>query len=153
MRKYALSPYIKDISDKNSCLFLWSTVPFLQEAFKVMESWGFKYKTMITWRKIMSLGMGYWYRGQTEHLLFGIKGKVPAFRYQKANFYESKSEKHSKKPDYFRELIELSSNKFGNNRIELFARQQNTGWTCLGNEIDGKDINVALKELIGENND
>lgn len=33
-------------------------------------------------------------------------------------------------------------------RIELFARQQADGWVAIVNEIDGKDIRVALSELI-----
>lgn len=65
---------LKIPSDKNSVLFLWATVPLMKEAFQVMDAWGFQYKTMITWRKIMSMGMGFWWRGQCEHLLFGIKG-------------------------------------------------------------------------------
>jgi N6-adenosine-specific RNA methylase IME4 len=54
----------------------------LPDAIDVMNSWGFKYKTTITWRKIMSKGMGYWWRGQCEFLLFGTKGNVKAFRMQ-----------------------------------------------------------------------
>src|SRR5690349_18054715 len=69
-------------ADKNSVLFLWATVPLLPEAFEVMKAWGFKYKTMITWRKIESNGMGFWWRGQTEHLLFRVRGNVKAFRMQ-----------------------------------------------------------------------
>lgn len=59
---------------KDSVLFLWCTVPMINEGLKVMSSWGFKYKTMILWRKIMSLGMGFWWRGQCEILLFGVRG-------------------------------------------------------------------------------
>jgi len=88
---------IPKITEKNSVLFLWATVPLLPDAFKVMEAWGFKYKTMLTWRKVMSLGMGFWFRGQTEHILFGVKGKVKAFRFQKSNFYQCKAGKHSQK--------------------------------------------------------
>lgn len=124
---------IRDIADKNSVLFLWATVPLLPEAFIVMKSWGYRYKTMLTWRKIMSLGMGFWFRGQTEHLLLGIKGKVKAFRIQKPNFIQCKVGKHSQKPKEFRDLIEtieLSP------RIELFARQETPGWDVWGNEVN-----------------
>lgn len=122
---------------KNAVLFMWATVPLMPEAFQLMEAWGFKYKTMITWRKIMSLGLGYWYRGQCEHLLLGVKGKVKAFRVQKCNFYESKAGKHSEKPEYFRELIEMSVLKsFDNpNKLEMFARAHKGGWDVFGNEV------------------
>jgi len=124
---------IRDISEKDCCLFLWATVPLIQEGFKVLEAWGFKYKTMLTWRKIMSLGMGFWYRGQTEHLLLGVKGKVKAFRIQKANFIQCKAGKHSQKPHEFRELIEMTGIS---PRIELFARQKTEGWDVWGDEIE-----------------
>lgn len=65
---------IKNIAHKDSVLFLWVTVPLIEDGFKVLSAWGYKYKTMLTWRKIMSLGMGYWFRGQTEHILLGIRG-------------------------------------------------------------------------------
>ena len=101
-----------------------------------MDEWGFKYKTMLTWRKIMSLGMGYWFRGQCEHLLLGVKGKVKAFRLQECNFIQCKAEKHSKKPEAFRQLIErATANMPTQDRIELFARQKTPGWDVWGNEV------------------
>ena len=32
-------------------------------------------------------------------------------------------------------------------RLELFARKEVEGWTCVGNEIDGKDIRQLLEEF------
>jgi N6-adenosine-specific RNA methylase IME4 len=137
---------IRQISDKNAVLFLWATVPLMPEAFQVMQDWGFKYKTMLTWRKVMSMGMGYWFRGQTEHLLFGVKGQVKAFRYQHANFYQCKAGKHSQKPHYFRELISKAVvNSFEQpKKLELFARSREglfpndeyQGWHVYGNQVD-----------------
>ena len=124
---------ICDIADKNCALFLWATVPMMEDAFKVLEAWGFKYKTMLFWRKIMSWGMGFWYRGQVEVLILGIKGKLKAFRIQKANFVEAKVREHSRKPEEFYELIEMV--ELGP-RIELFARNKREGWDCWGNEVE-----------------
>ncbi len=129
---------IKDIQSKNSVLYLWATVPLLPEAFSVMDAWGYTYKTMITWRKIMSLGMGYWYRGQTEHLLLGIKGKIKAFRVQEPNFIQSKVGKHSEKPDEFRKLIDRSVGNLSP-KIELFARKKTEGWDVWGDEVPIQD--------------
>lgn len=148
---------ISDITEKNCLLFLWVTVPLLPEGLKCMEEWGFKYKTMVTWRKIMSLGMGYWFRGQCEHLLVGTKGTVKAFRQQKANFFESavfeldecaqlKCGKHSQKPPHFRELISTAVQVSFENpvKLELFARSREgffpdieyEGWDVYGNEVN-----------------
>jgi N6-adenosine-specific RNA methylase IME4 len=127
---------IQEISSRNCCLFLWATTPLLPEAFEVMDSWGFKYKTAIYWRKIMSLGMGYWFRGQVEVCLFGIKGTVPAFRCQKPNFIQSRVGDHSRKPKEFRGLItQLAEQHNLNPKIELFSREKIEGWDCWGNEI------------------
>lgn len=136
---------IKNLSYKNSVIFLWGTTPLLPEAIYLMKEWGFTYKTTIYWRKIMSLGMGFWFRGQVEYILFGTRGKVKAFRQQKANIYQSKVEKHSHKPDYFRTLIDEATSQMENkNKIEIFATAQYPGWDCFGNEIDGRDIREAL---------
>ena len=97
---------ISELADKDCILWLWATVPLLPEALELMKTWGFKYKTAIFWRKIMSLGMGFWFRGQVEMLLLGIKGKVKAFRCQKVNFLQTRVKAHSEKPIEIYEWIE-----------------------------------------------
>jgi len=124
---------IGQIADKDCALFLWTTTPMLQDAFQIMNEWGFEYKTAIYWRKIMSLGMGYWFRGQVEVCLLGIRGKVKAFRIQKANFIQTKALKHSEKPEEMRKLIEATGLE---PRIELFARRKVEGWDSWGNECE-----------------
>lgn len=138
---------VKQITEKDAVIYLWATVPLMPEAFAVLKAWGFEYKTMLTWRKIMSLGMGYWYRGQCEHLLFGVRGKVKAFRVQKANFIQTKAGKHSEKPQEFRDLINLSTSHLPN-KIELFARNTHEGWDVFGNEVDNS-INIFSYDLDG----
>lgn len=128
-----LSLPVSEISDRDSALFLWATTPLLREAFEVMDAWGFKYKTAIYWRKIMSLGMGYWFRGQVEVCLLGVRGRVKAFHLQRANFIQSKARKHSQKPDEMYDLIEQTGL---NPKIELFAREKRPGWDSWGNEIE-----------------
>ena len=129
---------INDITEKNSILFLWVTVPLLPEGLETVKAWGFTYKTMITWRKVMSLGMGYWFRGQCEHLLVATKGSPTAFRQQVCNYfqseydladdhvYQSKAGKHSQKPDYFRQLISKAVQVSFEEpkKLELFARSR-----------------------------
>lgn len=148
---------IKDITEKDCICFLWVTVPLLPIGLGVLQSWGFKYKTMLTWRKIMSMGMGYWFRGQCEHLILGVKGNVKAFRQQKSNFYESeifeldecyqsKAGKHSQKPQHFRELINnaVKISFESPKKLELFARSREgffpdyeyEGWNVYGNQVN-----------------
>ena len=131
---------ITDIADKNSVCFLWATVPLLPEALEVLRAWGYKYKTALFWRKIMSLGMGFWFRGQVEILLMGVRGNVRAFRVQKANFIQTKARKHSQKPGEFRALIEQTNLV---PRIELFAREKTEGWDVWGDEVES-DIELDV---------
>lgn len=135
---------VRGITEKDSVLFIWVTVPLLPQGLEVMEAWGFKYKTMLTWKKSAN-GMGFWFRGQTEHLLLGVRGNVRAFRYQRSNFYQSRAGKHSEKPDYFRNLIGAATAKIVDRRcLELFARSRDgmfknnhlEGWDVYGNEVD-----------------
>lgn len=144
-----LRDLIKDVSDNNSVLFMWSVVPLLQEAFAVMESWGFKYKTMLTWHKTGAKGLGYYFRGETEHLLMGVRGRVSAFRCQERNHISMPRLNHSEKPALFRVLIETALSKAlpTQRRLEIFGRQQTPGWTTIGYDMDGLDIKDSLQYL------
>lgn len=139
---------IKDIAAKDCILFLWVTVPLLPEVLEpVLKAWGFKYKTAIFWHKIMSLGLGFWFRGQVEILIVATSGKVKATRMQIPNIHRCKAEKHSKKPAYFRNLIEQASDKLGfKDKVELFARENHHGWDAWGNQVeDSIDLPTLLE--------
>jgi len=128
---------IEQIKDKDCVIFLWCVVPQLPEAFELLKAWGFKYKTMLTWHKLpgnrTQAGLGYWFRGYTEHILFGIRGDVRAFKCQKHNIITQANLGHSKKPHAFRQLIEYATNNL-KPRIELFARTKVHGWDVWGND-------------------
>ena len=132
---------VKEISDKNSVLLMWATFPKLQDAFKVIEEWGFTYKTCaFNWVKKNKVsdswfwGMGYYTRSNSELCLLATKGNSLT-RVSKSvhQICDARIEKHSKKPDEIRErIVEL----FGEvSRIELFARQKTDGWDVWGNEV------------------
>ncbi len=131
---------IKEISSENAILFMWVTMPLLDKAFEVIESWGFKYKTCgFCWVKRtklgkIHLGMGHYTRGNAELCLIGIKKKKPYFHTRSlSQIVESEIRKHSQKPDEIRDkIVELCGDI---PRIELFARQHAEGWDCWGNEV------------------
>jgi len=127
---------VRKIADPESVLFLWVTVPLLQEGLVLLNLWGYEYKTAIFWHKIVSLGLGFWFRGQVEVCLLGIRGAIKPFRLQRANFIQSKAFRHSEKPEEMRQLIEATGLQ---PRIELFARKKVEGWDCWGNEV-GQEI-------------
>ena len=120
--------------DDNSVLYIWATAPKLLEALQVMKSWGFQYKTQAVWDKTW-VGMGYWFRGQHEILMVGVKGKFspPSPKLRESSVYREKKSKHSKKPLYFKELI---NKQFPNKtKLEMFAREKSKGWDVWGNEV------------------
>lgn len=121
-------------SDENSILFLWATAPKLLEALEVMKAWGYTYKTHSVWDK-ETIGMGYWFRGQHELLLVGVKGKVspPDPSNRSSSVFREKKTKHSKKPLWYRDYITVAFPKM--KKIELFARDTAVGWDCWGNEV------------------
>lgn len=130
---------IQDIADTDCVMFLWITTPLKEEILRsgLIETWGFKYKTTIYWKKLHKLGMGYWFRGQMEECLVCVKGNIKAFRCQKPNIIESVPRKHSQKPEEFFQLIEPSLERFNLNRkIELFARSRRNGWDTWGDQIE-----------------
>ena len=136
---------LKIPTDDNAVLYLWATAPKLLEALDVMKAWGFSYKTHSIWDKEL-LGMGYWFRGQHELLLVGVKGKMspPNQSDRVSSVFKIRRTKHSKKPSEIRNLI---SKWFPDvNKIELFARDIKEGWDCWGNEVQ-KETQNTLKEV------
>lgn len=124
------------ISDENCHLYLWTTNNFMKDALKVIEAWGFRYVTTITWMKD-KMGLGQYYRGMTEHCLFAVKGKLPykvldGKRQQGKTGFMAPRTIHSKKPEEMRKMIEKVSYVPA---IELFAREERDGWDCWGNEV------------------
>ena len=127
---------VKCIADDNSHLYLWATNNFLHDAMHVMESWGFRYITCITWAKD-KIGLGQYFRGMTEQCLFGVRGALPykvldGKRQQGTTLITAPRGKHSQKPSEMRAIIErVSYPPF----IELFARERVPGWDAYGNEV------------------
>ena len=130
---------VDEIADYDCHLYLWVTNNFLKDGLKVMEAWGFRYITTITWVKDR-VGLGQYFRGITEHCLFGVKGKLPykkdkhGKRKQGKTVIHAPKNKHSEKPEEMRQMIEKVSYP---PYIELFARKQIENWDCWGNEICG----------------
>lgn len=121
----------------DSHLYLWVTNNFLQDGLDVMSAWGYRYVTMITWAKD-KIGLGQYFRGMTEHCLFGVRGK-PGYkthngkRGQGRTLIHAPRGAHSVKPEELRAMIErVSPGPY----VELFARDTFPGWDAWGNEIE-----------------
>lgn len=137
---------VQDISDDNCVLFLWWIGSMPEEALQVVKSWGFELKTMtgFTWVKRTKklklwFGMGFWTRQGSENILIAVKGKPKRINAGIRQVIEAVCEKHSKKPNVFREkIVELMGDL---PRIELFAREKFKGWDAWGNEVES-DISL-----------
>ena len=128
---------VKELAEENCHLYLWVTNNFLEDGLKVMKEWGFRYVTTITWYKDGRPGLGQYYRGKTEHCLFGVKGILPykvadSKRQQGVSGFIAERGRHSEKPQEMRDMIEKVSYE---PRIELFAREQHEKWDIWGNEV------------------
>ena len=136
---------VRNLTAENAHLYLWTTNNFLRDAFDVIDAWGFKYVTTITWVKDR-FGLGQYFRGQTEHCLFAVKGFVPyktlnGIRQQGRTVFHAPRQQHSVKPEEMREMIEKVSDRPGFNKLEMFARRPAPGWDLFGNEApDGIDL-------------
>lgn len=121
-------------------LYLWTTSSHLPNAFAVMSSWGFEYKTYLVWVK-PQIGMGNYFRTCTELVLFGIRGSMRTQARDIRNWFEAPRAKHSAKPSQFREIVMRAS---PGPYMELFSRCGNAptcqcskcahGWTVYGNQ-------------------
>lgn len=129
---------LKPPADDNAHLYLWFTNSFAIEAHEIARAWGFEPKTIITWTKVKadgtpSMKMGYYFRGATEHVLFGVRGSLrllPKEGVPTACLWPRTP--HSVKPDSFYELVERCS---PGPYLELFARRKRPSWHHWGNQV------------------
>jgi len=130
----------------NAFLWLWATNsrsrssgrPILLQAFELMEAWGFRYYTMLTWSKRTGPCPFGPYQITTEHCLFGYRGKC---RFPKQSLggmktlFESPPARHSEKPTLLYEHIRAH---FPTPRLDVFARRRHRGFDAWGDEAEGR---------------
>jgi len=133
---------VADIAADPAHLYLWVPNALLPNGLRVMEAWGFTYKSNIIWHKIRKdggsdgRGVGFYFRNVTEVILFGVRGKkartlAPGRR--QVNLLATRKREHSRKPDEQYDIIESCS---WGPRIELFSRGVRPGWTVWGDQAD-----------------
>ena len=126
---------IERLSDTDCHLYLWITNRSLPKGFALLEGWGFRYVTMLTWPK-PSFGMGNYFRGQTEQVLFGVTGSQLLKRKDASTLlppWRRGPDGHSSKPPEFHAFVESCS---PGPYLELFARgPQLPGWTRWGADV------------------
>lgn len=152
-------PVAEHLMDAAHC-YLWVPNALLPDGLKVLEAWGFDYKSHIIWEKIRKdggpdgRGVGFYFRNVTEMLLFGVRGKnartlAPGRRQVNViqaeepdgDMMKTRKREHSRKPDEQYEVIEACS---WGPYLELFGRGGRKGWTVWGNQA-GDDYKPTWK--------
>jgi N6-adenosine-specific RNA methylase IME4 len=126
---------VSNLATDDALLYLWATAPKLAECMKVIEAWGFDYRTNMVWDKEV-IGMGYHARNQHEILLIAKRGEIPppAAGTQPSSVHREKRTDHSVKPIFYLEMIERAYPQLP--KIELFARADRAGWASWGNQVE-----------------
>jgi len=128
---------VRGIAEKDSILFLWVMNSQIPLALRVIDNWGFTFKTVaFTWVKTTKntyhFGGGNWTRSNPEQCLLATKGNIKRLSASVRNLTISPLREHSRKPDEIRDaIIQLVGDL---PRIELFARQRTPGWDVWGDE-------------------
>lgn len=124
---------VRDITEENAVLFLWVTSPILEESFDVIKAWGFEYKSSFVWDKIKH-NMGHYNSVRHELLLVCVRGSCqPDIRKLFDSVVSIERTTHSKKPEFFREIIDTIYPV--GKRIELFAKEKTENWDVYGNQV------------------
>ncbi len=132
-------PVAEHLHETAHC-YLWVPNALLPEGLKVLEAWGFRYKSNIIWHKVRKdggsdgRGVGFYFRNVTEVILFGVRGRnartlAPGRR--QVNLFATRKREHSRKPDEQYGIIEACS---AGPYLELFGRGRRPGWTVWGNQ-------------------
>lgn len=164
------------VTASSAVLALWVPSAILGDGIRVMEAWGFTLKQTFVWVKTtkkgwgpaparfkrlsrkpglkrytgsktgLSFGLGRYFRQCHEIALIGTRGSIAVSSKSERSVSLDYNEGHSRKPDTLHQQLERLVP--GGPYLELFARRKYGTWTCLGNEIDGKDIRSSLPDLM-----
>lgn len=169
---------VEGICAESCVLFLWSTWPRLSAAMRVIEAWGFTYKTVgFVWVKLNPgrareprrrlithlyskgllgfldwlrfFGVGHYAKSNTELCLLATRGSyIEPATNTVSSVVFAPRGKHSAKPHEVCRRIEQMYPLDTHSHIELFARGGRPGWVAAGDEIDGADITEALQRFV-----
>lgn len=132
---------VGDLAEKNCALFIWGVFPRIFDTEKVINAWGFKYKTIAwVWVKLTKrekkffTGMGYYTRANAEPCFLAVRGKMPVQVHDVLSIIAAPVRAHSQKPDeQYEKIARLYPD---GNRLEMFARRRQPGWDVFGNEVE-----------------
>jgi N6-adenosine-specific RNA methylase IME4 len=141
---------VSELMAPDAAVFLWAVQPMYPEAMRVLDAWGFAFRTVaFVWIKMPHrwsehqlplrisprMGLGYHTRSGSEACWLATRGK--GYKRQSMGVEQvifAPLREHSRKPDEVAHRIDRLVGDAP--RIELFAREQRPGWASWGEEID-----------------
>ena len=131
---------VAKIAADDCFLFLWVPLRSIDLVLPIMCAWGFRYSgSAFVWAKRSKTGRywafttGYGTRKAIEVCWLGRRREPQRLSKSVRELIIAPQREHSRKPDEVYERIEtLCKGPF----LELFARQQWPGWTCVGDEAE-----------------
>ncbi|WP_411838608.1 MT-A70 family methyltransferase [Paracoccus sp. ME4] len=130
---------VESLAASDCLLWLWSLNTMLPQALKVIEAWGFTYKTGGHWVKTtvkgkLNMGTGYILRGAGEPFLIATRGAPKIKDRGVRSVIMGQIREHSRKPEEaFQAAEKLMPDA---RRIEVFSRQRRAGWSNWGHEVE-----------------
>ncbi|OFW63651.1 MAG: adenine methyltransferase [Actinobacteria bacterium RBG_13_63_9] len=131
---------VPSICAPDCALFLWVPSCALPEGLRVIDAWGFAFKTVaFVWVKrnrvngLLYWGMGHWTRSGAELCLLATRGKPARVGRGVHQVVEAAVREHSRKPDEVRDRIVRLLGDLP--RLELFARERAAGFVAWGDEV------------------
>lgn len=122
---------IVELAAEKSLLHLWTTNGFLFESHRLMEAWGFTYKSCFVWVK-PQMGIGNYWRVSHEFMLLGSRGGQTFEDASLMSWGEFPRTRHSAKPAAVRDMVERAG---PGPYLELFGREEVPGWMVWGNQV------------------
>ena len=129
---------VKQIAARNCWLWLWATNPMLPHAFRVLDAWGFRYSTKMTWVKTgsgggLAYGTGKVLRGVDEPILIARRGNPRLYTKGTPTVFFAEAREHSRKPDCSYTIAEAMFGQY-KRKLDMFSRESRPGWTSWGDE-------------------
>lgn len=113
-------------------LWLWTTHAFMRHSFAILDGWGFREVSILTWEKDR-IGLGAWLRSQTEFCIMAVKGKPKVLLTNQSTILHGDLRQHSRKPESFYALVdELCIGR----KLDFFSREPRKGWAQYGSETE-----------------
>jgi N6-adenosine-specific RNA methylase IME4 len=139
---------VGEVAAADCLLVMWVVSSHIPQAIELAETWGFTYRSlgpvwvkatspdqieMFDHQPIAELGMGYWFRQQSEIALVFGRGSPERLSCSVRQVIWAPRREHSRKPDDTHDRVrKLVAGPY----LEMFARAPRTGWTIWGNQTD-----------------